>query len=63
MAKHPVPKKRMSKARRDSRRGHDNLSVPTLVPCPQCKEKKPPHQVCPHCGMYRGKEIINVDGY
>ena len=61
MAKHPVPKKRTSKARRNSRRGHDNLSAPTLVPCPQCKEKKPPHQVCPHCGTYRGKEIINID--
>ena len=61
MAKHPVPKKRMSKARRDSRRAHDNLSAPTLVPCPDCQGKKPPHQVCPHCGTYKGRTIIEIE--
>lgn len=61
MAKHPVPKKRMSKARRDSRRAHDNLTAPTLVTCPQCREKKRPHTVCPSCGSYKGREIIEID--
>ena len=61
MAKHPVPKKRMSKARRDSRRAHDALSAPTLAPCPQCGDMRPPHQVCPHCGTYKGKDIIDID--
>ena len=61
MAKHPVPKKRTSKARRDQRRSHHALSAPTLVACSQCKELKPPHQVCPHCGTYKGREIIDID--
>lgn len=61
MAKHPVPKKKTSKASRDSRRSHHALSVPSLAPCPQCKELKPMHQVCPHCGSYKGKEIIEIE--
>ncbi|MFA5594647.1 MAG: 50S ribosomal protein L32 [Trueperaceae bacterium] len=58
MAKHPVPKKRTSRARRDSRRAHDALQAPTLVACPQCKSMKPPHVVCPECGTYDGRQVI-----
>ena len=61
MAKHPVPKKKTSKSSRDARRSHHALSAPTLVPCPQCKDLKPPHQVCPHCGSYKGKEILEIE--
>lgn len=58
MAKHPVPKKRTSSSRRDSRRAHDALVPPTLVACPQCKSMKPPHVVCPECGTYDGRQVI-----
>ena len=58
MAKHPVPKKRTSGSRRDSRRSHHALKEPTLVACPQCKEPKPPHVVCPECGTYDGRQVI-----
>lgn len=61
MAKHPVPKKKTSKARRDSRRSHHALSAPTLVECPQCKSKKPSHVVCPNCGTYAGRQVLDVD--
>lgn len=61
MAKHPVPKKRTSKAKRDSRRAHDSLSAPNLVACPQCGEPKLPHAVCMSCGSYNGKTVIEVD--
>lgn len=61
MAKHPVPKKRTSKARRDSRRSHHALSAPTVVECPQCKSKKLPHVVCPECGTYAGRQVLDVD--
>lgn len=57
-----VPKKKTSKARRDKRRSHDALTPPGFVPCPQCREPKLPHHVCPHCGTYKGKEIIEVGG-
>ena len=61
MAKHPVPKKKTSKARRDSRRAHHALSAPNLTECPQCKSKKPQHVVCPECGMYAGRQVVDVD--
>ena len=44
----PNPKRRHSKTRTAKRRTHDALQpVPTGV-CPQCREAKAPHQVCPH---------------
>jgi large subunit ribosomal protein L32 len=60
MAKHPVPKKRTSKARRDQRRSHHALTPKNLTTCPQCASKKPQHEVCPDCGYYGGKQVINV---
>ncbi|HEX16498.1 MAG TPA: 50S ribosomal protein L32 [Deltaproteobacteria bacterium] len=56
-----VPKKRTSKSRRDKRRTHKKLTPPNVVLCPQCHEPKLPHHVCPHCGTYRGKEILEVE--
>ena len=56
-----VPKRKLSKARRDKRRSNVwKLSAPTLVKCPQCGELKVPHQECGRCGYYKGKEVINV---
>ena len=53
-----VPKKKTSKSRRDTRRAHDALVAPGVSVCPQCKEPKQSHRVCPSCGTYKGKEII-----
>lgn len=61
MAKHPTPKKRVSHSRRNKRRSHHALSAPNLVPCPQCKEMKPQHVVCPHCGSYKGRQILDIE--
>lgn len=54
------PKHRTSKSRRDKRRTHKKLRMPTLVPCPQCHEPKLPHHVCLSCGTYKGREVIQV---
>ncbi|HEX9427082.1 MAG TPA: 50S ribosomal protein L32 [Candidatus Polarisedimenticolia bacterium] len=56
----PNPKRRHSRARRDKRRAHDSLSRPALSKCPNCKEDRLPHRVCPHCGQYKGREVIEV---
>ncbi|HLR45976.1 MAG TPA: 50S ribosomal protein L32 [Deinococcales bacterium] len=61
MAKHPVPKKRTSRARRDSRRAHDYLTPPTLVSCSNCSEMTVPHTVCPSCGYYAGRRVLDID--
>ena len=56
----PNPKRRHSRARRDKRRAHDRLTGPALSKCPNCDEARPPHRVCPHCGHYKGREVIEV---
>ena len=44
-----VPKRRLSKCRRDRRRANWKLEAPGYVACPQCHEPKMPHRVCPTC--------------
>ena len=56
-----VPKKKTSKSKKNMRRAHDSITAPSISICPQCREPKLPHRVCPHCGTYKGKEIINSD--
>jgi large subunit ribosomal protein L32 len=56
-----VPKRKVSKARRDKRRANWKLTIPGMVKCPQCQEYKLPHKVCMACGSYNGKEVIKVD--
>lgn len=49
-----VPKRKVSKARRDKRRSSVwKLTAPTLTKCTQCGEYKLPHQVCGNCGYYK----------
>lgn len=57
----PNPKRRHSKARRDKRRAHDALRVPQTNLCPNCREPRMPHRVCPKCGYYKGREVIQVE--
>ena len=45
------PKHKVSKARRDKRRTH-------LATCPNCGATVMYHHVCPECGYYRGRQII-----
>ena len=56
-----APKRRTSKAKRNKRRSHDALGAPPRSLCPQCREPKMPHRVCPNCGTYRGREVIQTD--
>ncbi len=57
-----VPKRKHSQARRDKRRSNVwKLQLPAFSKCTQCGELKMPHRVCPHCGYYKGKEIVKVE--
>ncbi|MGI6552223.1 MAG: 50S ribosomal protein L32 [Bacillota bacterium] len=54
-----VPKRRVSKARKNQRRSlWRRISSPDLTSCPQCHELRLSHRVCPSCGFYKGKSII-----
>lgn len=56
-----VPKRKMSKARRDKRRANWKLTVPGLNECPQCHQPKMPHRVCPECGFYKSKAVVAAE--
>ena len=59
-----VPKRRVSKARRDKRRSNVwKMDAPELVKCPICGEYKRPHRICQSWGFYKGKEIVKKDAY
>lgn len=56
-----VPKRRTSSTKRDKRRAHDALTPPNVIECQECGEPTMLHRACPHCGMYRGRKIIEVE--
>ncbi len=57
----PLPKRKIAHARQGERRQHLKLSAQALMECPQCHTPKPPHQACPNCGTYNGREVIAVE--
>jgi len=55
-----LPKRRTSHQKRNKRRAHDALAIPQSVSCPQCGEPTQRHRACPHCGTYRGRQVVAV---
>jgi large subunit ribosomal protein L32 len=67
MAKHPVPKKKMSKARMRTRHTAFQLAAQKrlsnavqLTKCDACGEPRRVHFACPSCGTYRGRKIVDM---
>jgi large subunit ribosomal protein L32 len=56
----PQPKRKHSKGRRDRRRAHDALTARNLVSCSNCGSMRLPHTVCPNCGHYQGREVVEI---
>jgi large subunit ribosomal protein L32 len=56
----PLPKRKISKGRRDRRRAHDALSLNHLVICENCGEYHIAHRICAKCGTYRGQTVVEV---
>ena len=55
------PKKKMSPSRRNMRRAnHDKRTAPNLGPCANCQEMVPPHRLCPSCGHYKGRQVVQT---
>lgn len=55
-----VPKHRGTKSQQNQRRMHLFLEETTLAVCPKCGSRLRPHTVCPNCGHYKGKQVIDV---
>lgn len=57
-----VPKRRHSNARTNSRRAnHDKKEPRHITYCPQCSTAVPPHTVCPKCGHYMGRKVMETE--
>ncbi len=56
-----VPKRKISRSRRDKRRTHKKLTVPNLSTCPRCNQPKLPHHACQHCGYYKNVQVIQIE--
>jgi len=56
-----VPKRRHSNSRTGRRRAHDALTPKQLQKCPDCSILKPSHVVCPKCGTYMGRKIVETE--
>jgi len=56
-----VPKRRHSNARTGSRRAHDALKAKQLSYCPKCSTAVPTHRVCPKCGYYQGRTLVDIE--
>ena len=57
-----VPKRKVSKARRDKRRSNVwKLELPGMTKCPKCGEIVKTHRVCKSCGYYKGQEVLKVE--
>lgn len=55
-----VPKRRKSRAKRDSRRATHKLSAPVYNSCDNCGAPKEPHRVCNACGWYNNRYVLEV---
>ncbi|TET26988.1 MAG: 50S ribosomal protein L32 [Dehalococcoidia bacterium] len=56
-----LPKRKYAKARQGKRRRHLGQKMPPLDSCPQCHSPRLAHHVCPTCGSYAGREVIEVE--
>jgi large subunit ribosomal protein L32 len=57
----PVPKQKKGRASTRARRANHIVEAPARSVCSQCHEPKLPHRVCPSCGYYDGKEIVDTE--
>ena len=56
-----LPKQRISRHRQGNRRRHHFIAPLSLVECRNCGELKRAHHVCPTCGMYNGRQVIEIE--
>ncbi|MEM1020770.1 MAG: 50S ribosomal protein L32 [Pseudomonadota bacterium] len=57
-----VPKRKTTASRRNMRRSHRGLNAALYADCSHCGELKRPHHICPSCGTYDGREVVEPTG-
>ncbi len=52
-----LPKRKVTKAAKGKRRSHLHVKIPQLVACPECRQPRLAHHMCPNCKKYRGRQV------
>ena len=55
-----VPFRRTSKTKKRMRRTHLKKEIVNMVNCPNCGKMIRPHRICPNCGYYDGKKVLET---
>jgi large subunit ribosomal protein L32 len=55
-----LPAKKRTKSSKRRRASHFALKHRALTVCSHCRKAILPHRVCPHCGYYRGRQVIKL---
>jgi len=53
---------RVNRSHTGNRRSHHALKEPRLSTCAKCSAQHLRHRMCPECGTYRGREVVDVAG-
>ncbi|MCB9493506.1 MAG: 50S ribosomal protein L32 [Epsilonproteobacteria bacterium] len=56
----PVPKRKVSRSRRDKRSANKGLSYNAASVCQTCQSPVNPHQICYGCGYYKGRKVLRT---
>lgn len=56
----PVPKRKRSRARRDSRFANKGMKAKAFVFCSNCQDAIMPHQMCRKCGFFKGAKVMTT---
>ena len=56
-----VPKRKHSNSRSGKRRSHDAKKPRQLTVCKNCSTSLPTHVVCPECGYYMGRTVVDME--
>jgi large subunit ribosomal protein L32 len=56
-----VPKRKHSNSRTGKRRSQDAKKPQELGYCNQCSTAVPSHMVCPNCGHYMGRKVMDTE--
>lgn len=56
----PTPKRKLSRARRDSRSANKGIKPKAVASCQTCQAPIATHKICSECGYYKGVKVLRT---